>query len=427
MAETDYISLRRLRRYTEKVKELIGQAGSVAIEDKPSLGKLLVTLNPDKPDQAQYLVARDPYTAPATPTFSPASGGSGNGSLVVTISCTSSDVTIKYSTDNGTTWVTGTSVTLQQDTAQESKSYTLKAKAVNNIYGLESEIATATYTVKRKVATPNISPLGDTYNATQTVTLSCATRGATIYYTTDGSTPKPKEAGQEGKATKVYTVAISVTKTGTVIKAVATKAQWVDSNQNSATYVIKVKTPTITLSSGDQYSTSRTVTLACDTNGATIYYTTNGTTPNPNEADQQGKATKTYSSPFTLSDGTFSVWVLATKTDWENSGTAKENNIVVGTKYTHAGLLLTGTASEVNIADLTQEKKAASPNGNYTFTTGASAMYIWFVVPATQTIHDIANGAVPQAFSLLDTRDGYKFYRLDGQMGANQSITLTVS
>ena len=326
MAQKDYISEDRMSEYDALIKRYIEErkGGDIAIEDKPALGKLLVTLNPDKPNQEQYLVARDEYTAPANPTFSPASGGSGNGSLAVTISTATSGATVRYKI-NGGSWQTGTSVTLQQDTAQESKAYTIIAKSVKD--GLESDEVTASYTVNRKVATPAISANGDQYSTARTVTITCDTSGAAIHYTTDGTTPTA--------SSPTYTAGITLTATSTV-KAVAILSGWVSSSQASQSYT-------------------------------------------------------------------------------------------VGTKYTHAGLLLTGTASEVNIADLTQEKKASSPNGNYTFTTGASAMYIWFVIPATQTIHDIANGAVPQAFSLLDTRDGYKFYRLDGQMGANQSITLTVS
>ena len=327
MAQKDYISEERMSEYDVLIKQYIEEhsGGDIAIEDKPALGKLLVTLNPDKPNQEQYLVARDEYTAPANTTFSPASGGSGNGSLAVTISTTTSGATVRYKI-NGGSWQTGTSVTLNQDTAQQSKSYTLTAKAVKD--GLESDEVTASYTVNRKVATPAIS------------------------------------------------------------------------------------------ADGDQYSTERHVTITCGTSSAAIHYTTDGTTPTA--------SSPTYSAPITLTQ-TATVKAIAILTDWVNSSVQTSSQYVVGTKYTHAGLLLTGTASEVNIADLTQEKKASSPNGNYTFTTGASAMYIWFVIPATQTIHDIANGAVPQAFSLLDTRDGYKYYRLDGQMGANQSITLTVS
>lgn len=306
--------------------EYIEQHADHSVEDNPALGKLLVTLNKGKENEAQYLVSREEYIAPAVPTFSPASGGSGNGSLVLTITCATSGATVQYKVGDGA-WQTGTSVTLSQDTAQQSKSYTVSAKAVKN--GIESEVATATYTVNRKVETPSISANGDQYSTNRTITMTCGTSGAAIHYTTDGSTPTESSPTYDPSNKPVLTATATV-------KAVAILSGWVSSIQAS--------------------------------------------------------------QPYT-----------------------------VGTKYTHAGLLLTGTASEVNIADLTQEKKATSPNGNYTFTTGASAMYIWFVIPSTQTIHDIANGAVPQAFSLLDTRDGYKFYRLDGQMGANQSITLTVS
>ena len=326
-----YISEDRMSEYDALIKQYIEEHGggdeSIAIEDKPSLNKLLVTLNPNDPQtKAQYLVARDPYTAPATPTFSPVSGGSGNGSLAVTISTATAGASVRYKI-NGGAWQTGKSVTLQQDTAQESKSYTIISKAVKD--GLESDEVTASYTVKRKVATPAISANGDQYSTERHVTITCSTSGAAIHYTIDGTTPTASSPTYDPSNKPVLTATATV-------KAVAILSGWVSSSQASQSYT-------------------------------------------------------------------------------------------VGTKYTHAGLLLTGTASEVNIADLQQEKKAASPNGNYTFTTGASAMYIWFVIPSTQTIHDIANGAVPQAFSLLDTRDGYKFYRLDGQMGANQSITLTVS
>ncbi|MBR1387331.1 MAG: M6 family metalloprotease domain-containing protein [Alloprevotella sp.] len=64
------------------------------------------------------------------------------------------------------------------------------------------------------VATPTFSPGAGLFKTPQNVTLSCATDGATIYYTLDGSEPTTS-------STK-YTTAISVTES-TTIKAVAEK------------------------------------------------------------------------------------------------------------------------------------------------------------------------------------------------------------
>lgn len=193
------------------------------IEDKPSLGKLLVTLNPSTQNEAKYLVGRDPYTAPADPTFSPASGGSSNGSLTVTIACATSGATVKYSTDNGSTWTTGTSVTLNQDDSTESKSYTIKAKAVKS--GLESNVVSASYTVKRKLSAPTIdNASGNKYAASRTVKITHATAD-TIYYTTDGSTPTTSSS----TITSGSTITLGTAGTFTV-KALAVKANWVNSS-----------------------------------------------------------------------------------------------------------------------------------------------------------------------------------------------------
>ena len=81
------------------------------------------------------------------------------------------------------------------------------------------------------VAAPAFTPAGGTYTSAQRVTLSCATSGATIKYTTDGSTPNA------GSAT--YTGPIDVTAT-TTIKAYAVKSGMVDSAVSTATYTVTI-------------------------------------------------------------------------------------------------------------------------------------------------------------------------------------------
>ena len=212
--------------------EYIEQHADHSVEDKPALGKLLVTLNKGKENQAQYLVSREEYIAPAAPTFRPASGGSGDGSLAVTISTATSGATVQYKVGGSGEWTTGTSVTLSQDTAQQSKSYTVYAKAVKN--GIESSVVSASYTVNRKVATPTITnATGNKYSASRSVTIKCSTAGATIHYTTDGSNPTTSSPTIASGGTLTLS-----TKGTFTVKAMAVLENWVNSATASKTGII---------------------------------------------------------------------------------------------------------------------------------------------------------------------------------------------
>ena len=81
-----------------------------------------------------------------------------------------------------------------------------------------------------KVATPTFSPAPGTFTSAQNVTISCTTSGATIHYTTDGSTPTTSSS--------TYSSAISVSAT-TTIKAMAVKSGMNNSDVATATYTIE--------------------------------------------------------------------------------------------------------------------------------------------------------------------------------------------
>jgi len=94
---------------------------------------------------------------------------------------------------------------------------------------------TITLGLPSSVATPTFSVAAGTYEEAQSVELSCATDGATVYYTLDGTTPTAESTE--------YTAAIEITETCT-LKAIAIK-DGESSAVASATYTIELPLTTI--------------------------------------------------------------------------------------------------------------------------------------------------------------------------------------
>jgi alpha-tubulin suppressor-like RCC1 family protein len=120
-----------------------------------------------------------------------------------------------------------------------------------------------------KAGTPTFNPAPGTYGANQNVTLACATSGAEIRYTTDGSDPTPASA--------LYSSAIPVT-VSTTLRARAFKVGLADSNPAEGVYTLKVATPSVS-PGGGTYTTAQSVTIAMSTSGAQVRYTTDGSAP----------------------------------------------------------------------------------------------------------------------------------------------------
>lgn len=133
------------------------------------------------------------------------------------------------------------------------------------------------------VVTPTFDPIAGTYTTAKNVGIDCGTDGATIHYTMteDGTTPDdPTESDA------VYSSKISVTKSGTQIKAKAFKADMTASSVASASYIIKPNKPTVS-------AAGATVTISGD-DGLTFYYTTDGSAPSNSSTE--------YTAPFDLAE-----------------------------------------------------------------------------------------------------------------------------
>ena len=119
-------------------------------------------------------------------------------------------------------------VNTKRDCAPRTE-YTGYVRIVGNDTQKASAVTSSTQTApKLTVAAPVFKPDGTiSFRGTQTVEISCATPGASIYYTTDGTTPT--------STGMVYSGAISLTST-TTVKAIAVKADMNDSAVAAVTF-----------------------------------------------------------------------------------------------------------------------------------------------------------------------------------------------
>jgi formylglycine-generating enzyme required for sulfatase activity/membrane-bound inhibitor of C-type lysozyme len=224
-------------------------------------------------------------------------GATYNNAQSVLLSTVTNGATVKYTMDNSDPTVASANYTTP---IPVNKTATIKAKAFKNGWK-SSTLCMESYNMV--VANPVISVPGGAYLAEQTVSISCATLGATIRYTTNGSEPN--------STSPQYNNPVVISGNAT-LKAKALKAGWTESSTVSESYSFTVATPTFNPPGGAYYNTQN-VTLSCSTIGATIRYTTNGSEP---------ISTSTlYGKPIVIS-GITSLKAKAFKADWTESSTS---------------------------------------------------------------------------------------------------------
>jgi N-acetylneuraminic acid mutarotase len=192
-------------------------------------------------------------------------------------------------------------------------------------------------------ATPTFSPAPGTYTSPQSVTVLDATSGATLYYTTDGTTPTT--------ASTIFAAPINIASTET-LKAIAAASGYSRSVVATAAYTINLPTPvavpTFSPAAGT-YTSSQSVSILDATAGSTIYYTTDGSTPTT--------ASTVYAGAINIST-TETLEAIATASGHATSAVATAGYIIslAAESFTIAGTALTiapgaaaGNASTITV------------------------------------------------------------------------------
>ena len=278
-----------------------------------------------------------------------------NITSMVTITCGTEGSTIRYTTDNSEPTTTSTEYTAPFSVTSPT---TVKAIATNP--NLPSSVVAEL--VIPQVATPTIQN-----NGSNAVSITTETVGATIYYTTDGTTPTTL-------STK-YTVPLTENISNVTIKAIAVKEGMVTSVVGSNAVILQCAAPDIARSGNDGF----TVSCSFPASGATIYYTTDGTTPTTSSSSITSGGIVSCTLPATVN-------AMAVATNYDNSDVASANlkngmdgDGTVGNPYT--------IKYQADVEDFVEHVNTAE---------GSSLHY---KVTATNPLNFSSAAAITQAFS----------------------------
>jgi len=210
-------------------------------------------------------------------------------------------------------------------------------EAVGNIFFDVNNVNIVVQGATGVVSTPIITPGSKTFNTALNVIMSCSTVGALIYFTTNGNTPVPGTG-----FTKVYMGPFAVV-SNTTVRAMGVRQNFNNSATAVANYTlntpsVQAATPFITPGSGT-YSGPQTVSISSSTQGAVIYYTTNGNSPVIGTT-----FTKVYSGSFII-PGTSTVRAVSVKEGMSNSAIAVANLTITTPSQVATPIISPGTGT----------------------------------------------------------------------------------
>ena len=222
-------------------------------------------------------------TPAAAPDISPL-GGTFSNTVSVTLSCTTPGSTIKYTTDGSDPQTSYTAGTYYSPIMLTTSATVI---AVGQAAGYTpSGLATASFSwVSSPVATPSISPASGTYTNPVGIYLSCATLGAQIKYTIDGTDPTTS-------GTASYYYGGFYLFNSATVSAVGLAAGYTPSSVAATSFTV-VNTPAaqptfFTSPVGDVFTNAVWVYVNCSTYGRIITITTDGSLPTTNSPQFNG-------------------------------------------------------------------------------------------------------------------------------------------
>jgi hypothetical protein len=219
------------------------------------------------------------------------------------------------------------------------------------------DIATYAATSATAVATPTFSVASGAYSTAQTVSLSCSTSGAAIYYTLDGTTPSAGSTEYTGTA-----IQVSASK---AIRAIGIKSGMPSSVVSIGGYVFPPPSSNADLLSLSASAGSLSPAFSAATTAYTLSvpYAETSVTISGTKADN----TATVSAPVTLTGLVVGVEKVATITVTANNGTLKAYTVTVTRSAPSANARLSGidiSSGTIGptIDDATIEYYAGVPN-----------------------------------------------------------------
>jgi len=356
--------------------------GKVSVTDNnglPSGYNIRYTIDGTDPTATSTIMASDGYevttsftlkavverygvvlTAVATKALSPAPCATpvisfDHNTSKVSIVCATPGTTIYYTTDGSTPSASSTEYSGPFSVAGTT---TVKAIATHSSRASSQEARLEI----TQVATPTIQN-----NGNNAISITSATPGATIYYTTDGATPTTSSSE--------YTTPLKENVSGITIKAIAVKQNMITSAIGSGSVTLQCEAPVITRTSNTSFS----ITCPFPASGVTIYYTINGSEPSTSSSFTTSGSSITCTLPITVK-------AFAVASNYTNS--------TVSTGYLTEGMGGSGTAANPYTIEY-----PGDVNDFITKVNTAAEASKHYKVTATGTLDFSNAAAITQSFS----------------------------